>query len=112
MTEKGEPAYHELPAIDISEITKQLDSGNKAGKLEEQSSAHESNMVLKAGESTVREEQNISTVLQNSTEKSVYSRVERSKSLPSTGQTNSSILQMVGLGLSSLGLVVKRKKYK
>ncbi|MGC4431647.1 hypothetical protein ABWL48_16240, partial [Streptococcus suis] len=73
ITEKGDPAYHEVPVFDISELTKQLDSGNKAGKLEEQSSANESNMILKSGESTVRKVQNTSTVLQNSAERSVYS---------------------------------------
>ncbi len=36
-------------------------------------------MVLQAGESTVREVQNTSTVLQNSAEKSVSSRADRAK---------------------------------
>lgn len=112
IAEKGDPAYHEVPAFDISEITKQLGSRNKAGKLEEQSSAHVTNVVLKADKSVEREVQNSSTVLQNSAEKSDYSQVQGEEILPNTGQTNSSILQMVGLGLVGLRLVVKRKKYK
>ncbi|MCK4025857.1 LPXTG cell wall anchor domain-containing protein [Streptococcus iners] len=68
-------------------------------------------MGLKTENTTVRKVQNSNAVLSKLAEKTVYSHVEGTKTLPSTGQTNSSILQMFGLGLASIGLVVKRKKH-
>ncbi|MGU7937270.1 LPXTG cell wall anchor domain-containing protein, partial [Streptococcus suis] len=112
ITYKGEPAYHELPAYDIDALMRELDTEKVSDKYEAQSPKVQTNILSKADKTAVREVQNTNTVLQNSAEKPVYSRVERAKTLPSTGQINSSIFQIVGIGLASLGLVVKRKKYK
>ncbi|HFR3750092.1 TPA: LPXTG cell wall anchor domain-containing protein, partial [Streptococcus suis] len=112
VTKKGDPAYRELPTINISDVVKQVEAGKKDNTQEEQSSAHVSNMVLQAGESTVREVQNTSTVLQNSAEKSVSSRADRAKTLPQTGEQSSILLSTLGLGLSGIAILRSKRKMK
>ena len=91
----GAPTAEELPEFDINSLNKELDD-NKVVTIDDKGN------VTVNGHTYVGQQQTSS--------KPVYSRVERAKSLPDTGESSSVAMLVLGAILGAFGLVTVRRK--
>ncbi|HFI0036989.1 TPA: LPXTG cell wall anchor domain-containing protein, partial [Streptococcus suis] len=85
IAEKGDPAYHEVPAFAMFQLS-----------FENVKSNNNETVVVKV--------QDTNAFSNNLEDKAIYSRVERAKALPVTGTKDSTLLSLLGIGLASLSL--------
>ncbi|NQP18168.1 LPXTG cell wall anchor domain-containing protein, partial [Streptococcus suis] len=137
VTEKGDPAYHELPAIDIEDFIKELQNAGDLSEKPEKPGDSEAptSMSGLVAPSTQKSDEVVtpipeakptaltapksdaavapvtySVANESSTETPIYSRSEKAKRLPETGENTSPVLSAFGLGMAGLALIAKRKK--
>ena len=91
----GAPTAEELPEFDINSLNKELDD-NKVVTIDDKGN------VTVNGHTYVGQQQTSS--------KPIYSRVERAKSLPDTGESSSVAMLVLGAILGAFGLVTVRRK--
>ena len=91
----GSPTAEELPEFDINSLNKGLDD-NKILAIDDK------------GNVTVNGQANTSQ--QQVSSKPIYSRVERAKSLPDTGESSSVAMLVLGAILGAFGIATLRKK--
>lgn len=89
------PTAEELPEIDINSLNKGLDD-NKVVTIDDKGN------VTVNGHAYVGQQQ--------ASSKPIYSRVERAKSLPDTGESSSVAMLVLGAILGAFGLVTVRRK--
>ena len=89
------PTADELPEIDINSLNKGLDD-NKVVTIDDKGN------VTVNGHAYVGQQQ--------ASSKPIYSRVERAKSLPDTGESSSVVMLVLGAILGAFGLVTVRRK--
>lgn len=92
---KNAPVADELPEIDINSLNKGLDD-NKVVTIDDKGN------VTVNGHAYVGQQQ--------ASSKPIYSRVERAKSLPDTGESSSVAMLVLGAILGAFGLVTVRRK--
>lgn len=97
---KVAPTAEALPEVNIAELQKALASGKEV-TLDEQG-----NVVVKEK----RETYSAPAVKPVENEKMSYSRVEKAKTLPNTGETSSVAMLVMGAILGTFGLVTVRRK--
>lgn len=92
ITVKGEPTYHELPAIDIDELVRDFNVDRKPA-----------NTILNPTIQT--QSKSVGTA------KDAHSNQSgKIETLPETGTADNLLLSVIGMGLSSLGLVISRRE--
>lgn len=91
----GAPTADELPKFDISSLNRVLDD-NKVVTIDDKGN------VTVNGHAYVGQQQ--------ASSKPIYSRVERAKSLPDTGESSSVAMLVLGAILGAFGLVTVRRK--
>ena len=91
----GAPTAEELPEFDINSLNKGLDD-NKVVTIDDKGN------VTVNGHAYVGQQQ--------ASSKPIYSRVERAKSLPNTGESSSVAMLVLGAILGAFGLVTVRRK--
>ena len=91
----GAPTADELPKFDISSLNRALDD-NKVVTIDDKGN------VTVNGHAYVGQQQ--------ASSKPIYSRVERAKSLPDTGESSSVAMLVLGAILGAFGLVTVRRK--
>lgn len=97
---KDVPVIEELPTVNVDELKKALDAGKEV-TLDTQG-----NVVVKEK----RETYSAPAVKTVENEKMSYSRVEKSKTLPNTGENSSVAMLVLGAILGTFGLVTARRK--
>ena len=97
---KDAPVAEELPTVNVDELKKALDAGKEV-TIDAQG-----NVVVKEK----RETYSAPAVKLVENEKVTYSRVERAKSLPNTGENSSVAMLVFGAILGTFGLVTVRRK--
>ena len=97
---KDAPTAEELPTVNVDELKKALDAGKEV-TIDTQG-----NVVVKEK----RETYSAPAVKVVENEKVTYSRVERVKTLPNTGETSSVAMLVIGAILGTFGLVTVRRK--
>ena len=97
---KDAPVAEELPTVNVNELKKALDAG-KDVTVDAQG-----NVVVKEK----RETYSAPAVKTVENEKMSYSRVEKSKTLPNTGENSSVAMLVLGAILGTFGLVTARRK--
>lgn len=97
---KDAPVTEELPTVNVDELKKALDAGKEV-TLDAQG-----NVVVKEK----RETYSAPAVKLVENEKVTYSRVERAKTLPNTGENSSVAMLVFGAILGTFGLVTVRRK--
>ena len=97
---KVAPTAEALPEVNVDELQKALATGNEV-TLDAQG-----NVVVKEK----RETYSAPAVKPVENEKMSYSRVEKSKTLPNTGETSSVVMLVFGAILGTFGLVTVRRK--
>ncbi|HEM5992091.1 TPA: LPXTG cell wall anchor domain-containing protein [Streptococcus suis] len=92
ITVKGEPTYHELPTIDIDELVSDFNVDRKpANTILNPTIQAQSKSVGTAKDAHSNQSGKIAT-------------------LPETGTADNLLLSVIGMGLSSLGLVISRRE--
>lgn len=97
---KDTPVVEKLPTVNVDELKKALDAGKEV-TLDAQG-----NVVVKEK----RETYSAPAVKLVENEKVTYSRVERAKTLPNTGENSSVAMLVFGAILGTFGLVTVRRK--
>ena len=97
---KDAPVAEELPAVNIDELKKALATGKEV------TVDAQGNVVVKEK----RETYSAPAVKSVENEKMSYSRVEKAKTLPNTGETSSVAMLVMGAILGTFGLVTVRRK--
>ena len=97
---KDAPVAETLPTVNVDELKKALDAGKKV-TIDAQG-----NVVVKEK----RETYSAPAVKLVENEKVTYSRVERAKTLPNTGENSSVAMLVFGAILGTFGLVTVRRK--
>jgi len=136
---KDAPVAEELPTVNVDELKKALDAGKevtvdaqgnvvvrdtkpvadgKPGTVDRpQDNNEKSNKVYASDKNvTIDNKGNVIvkgqtyTSQQQASSKSTYSRIERAKTLPNTGETSSVAMLVIGAILGTFGLVTVRRK--
>lgn len=97
---KDTPVAEELPTVNVDELKKALDAGKEV------TVDAQGNVVVKEK----RETYSAPAVKTVENEKMSYSRVEKSKTLPNTGENSSVAMLVLGAILGTFGLVTARRK--
>lgn len=97
---KGAPTAEVLPTVNVDELKKALDAGKEV------TVDAKGNVVVKEK----RETYSAPAVKLVENEKVTYSRVERAKTLPNTGENSSVAMLVFGAILGTFGLVTVRRK--
>ena len=97
---KDAPVAETLPTVNVDELKKALDAGKEV------TVDAQGNVVVKEK----RETYSAPAVKLVENEKVTYSRVERAKSLPNTGENSSVAMLVFGAILGTFGLVTVRRK--
>ena len=97
---KDAPVAETLPTVNVDELKKALDAGKEV-TLDAQG-----NVVVKEK----RETYSAPAVKAVENEKVTYSRVERAKTLPNTGENSSVAMLVIGAILGTFGLLTVRRK--
>ena len=97
---KDAPVAEELPTVNVDELKKALDAGKEV------TVDAQGNVVVKEK----RETYSAPAVKAVENEKVTYSRVERAKTLPNTGENSSVAMLVIGVILGTFGLVTVRRK--
>ncbi|HEM6393999.1 TPA: LPXTG cell wall anchor domain-containing protein [Streptococcus suis] len=92
VTEKGKSVSYELPAIDIDELVSDLNVDSKPA-----------NTILNP---TIQAQ----TKSVGTAKDSHSNQSGKIKTLPETGTADNLLLSVIGMGLSSLGLVISRRE--
>ena len=97
---KDAPVAEELPTVNVDELKKALDAGKEV------TVDAQGNVVVKEK----RETYSAPAVKVVENEKVTYSRVERAKTLPNTGENSSVVMLVLGAILGTFGLASVRRK--
>ena len=97
---KDAPVAEELPTVNVDELKKALDAGKEV-TLDAQG-----NVVVKEKHETY----SAPAVKAVENEKVTYSRVERAKTLPNTGENSSVAMLVIGAIIGTFGLLTVRRK--
>ncbi|NQI33406.1 LPXTG cell wall anchor domain-containing protein, partial [Streptococcus suis] len=121
VTEKGDPAYHELPAIDIEDFIKELQNAGDLSEKPEKPGDSEAptSMSGLVAPSTQKTDEVVTPILEAKPTALTAPKSdaalepvanESSTKLPETGENTSPVLSAFGLGMAGLALIAKRKK--